>query len=254
MTAPHSAPRVPKPAPCVIFATPSLSHTVTLDFLRSWTNTVWALKDAGIAHGRIDRGGDCFIDKVRNKLVQEFLDGPGTDLFFLDDDLGWPAEAVMRFIARPEPILAGVYPKKADDPDWPVALDADAATGELITDQGLYLASFAGCGFLRIKREVLETLVKLVPPFKDPELNGKTGTYPMLFETGIDDRGWYQGEDVSFFRLARAHGFPLWVDPDIAFRHRGGKTWSGTLIDHLETFRAKAKVAVANTATETDHA
>lgn len=232
-------------APCVIFATPSLTHTVSLDFLRSWTNTVWALKDAGISHGRIDRGGDCFIDKVRNKLVQEFLDGPGTDLFFLDDDLGWPAQKVMDFIARPEPILAGVYPKKMDTMDWPVALDADLGTGELITDQGLYLASFAGCGFIRIKREVLEKLVPLVPRFTDPEANGKTGDYPLLFKTGVDARGWYEGEDVSFFRLARANGYDLWVDPDIDFKHRGGKTWGGNLSHHLDTFREKARIAAA---------
>lgn len=230
--------------PFPIFATPSLNHTVTLDFLRSWTNTVWMLKDAGIKHGRIDRGGDCFIDKVRNKLVQEFLDGPGTELFFLDDDLGWPAQKVMDFIHRPEPILAGVYPKKSDDADWPVALDADIETGELVTDQGLYLASFAGSGFLRIKREVLETLVPLVPRFNDVEMGGRIASYPQLFKTGIDERGWYEGEDVSFFRLARQHGFDLWVDPNIDFKHRGGKTWGGNLSNHLDAFRARAKEAV----------
>ena len=228
---------------CAIFATPSLNHSVTLDFLRSWTNTVWALNRSGIDHGRIDRGGDCFIDKARNKLVQQFLDGKGTDLFFLDDDLGWPSEKVVEFLARPEPILVGVYPKKMDELDFPVALDADRSTGELITDQGLYLASFCGSGFLRIKRAVLEHLVTLVPRFTDIELQGKTASYPHLFKTGVDDAGWYEGEDVAFFRLARANGYETWVDPDIHFKHRGGKTWEGKLSDHLDTFRARAKMA-----------
>lgn len=227
-----------------IFATPSLSHSVSLAYLKSWTATVWLLKDSGIPHGRIDRGGDCFIDKVRNKLVKEFLDGEGTDLFFLDDDLGWPPEKVLEFIARPEPILAGVYPKKSDDVDWPVALDADSKTGGLITDQGLYLASFAGAGFLRIKREVLEKIVPLCPLFKDQEQGGKTGEYPLLFKTDVDERGWYEGEDVSFFRLARQQGYDLWIDADIQFSHRGAKSWHGRLSDHLETFAEKAKVAV----------
>lgn len=228
----------------VIFATPSLSHTVSLDYLMSWTNTVWAMKDRGIVHGRIDRGGDCFIDKVRNKLVQQFLDGPGTDLFFLDDDLGWPYEKVLDFIARPEAILAGVYPKKMDKTDWPVALSVDLDTGKLITDQGLYLASLAGCGFLRIKREVFEAIRPHVPTFKDQELNGPDSEYPMYFKTGIDPDGWYEGEDVAFLRLAKEHGYDLWVDPDIHFKHRGQKCWEGRLSDHLDTFSERAKVAV----------
>lgn len=226
-----------------VFSTPSLSHTVTLDFLRSWTNTVWLLKDAGIAHGRADRGGDCFVAKVRNKLVLEFLEGPGTDLFFLDDDLGWPAPKVLEFLSRPEDIVAGVYPKKSDEIDWPAAFEADAETGEFITNNGLYRAAFAGAGFMRIKRHVLETMVAAVPTFMDIEMHGKVGTFPLIFNAGLDTDGWFCGEDVAFCRLAKQLGFDIWIDPEIDFRHRGGKTWNGRLSDHLDTFRTKAYAA-----------
>lgn len=230
--------------PIIIFATPSLNHAVSLDYLKSWTNTVWLLKDADIAHGRVDRGGDCFVAKVRNKLVSEFLDGPGTDLFFLDDDLGWPAQKVIDFISRPEPIIAGVYPKKSDAMDWPVGLRADGDTGGLIKRDGLYLASFTGTGFMRIKREVLERLAAVVPTFKDIEIAGVAKEFPLIFNAGLDADGWFCGEDVAFCRLANAHGFDIWVDPDIDFKHRGGKAWAGNLSRHLDTFQEKATLAV----------
>lgn len=232
-----------KPYP--IFCTPSLGHHVSLAYLQSWSKTSWLLKEAGISFGRIDKGGDCFIDKVRNKFVQDFLDGEGTDLFFLDDDLGWTPEKVLEFVLRPEPLLAGIYPKKMDDLDFPVALDASVETGELITDQGLYLATFAGAGFLKIKREVLEKLVPLVPRFKDMEYGGIVKGYPYLFQTGINKDGFYEGEDVAFLRMARAAGYDLWVDPTVEFRHQGLKTWHGKLSDHLETFRQKGMLAMA---------
>lgn len=228
----------------VIFATPSLSHTVSLDYLKSWTNTVWLLKDKGIVHGRIDRGGDCFIAKVRSKIVTDFLNGPGTDLFFLDDDINWPSAKVLEFIQRPEPLIAGVYPKKADKVDWPTALLADEKNGELIVNDGLYLAEFAGCGFMRIKREVLETLYPKAHPFKDIEFGDVEFNSRAIFNSGPATDGWWRGEDVDFCLSARAAGYELWVDPNIAFSHRGQKRWDGTLADHLDTFRERAKMAV----------
>ena len=85
---------------CAIFATPSLDHRVTLDYLRSWTETIWLMSSKGIAAGRVDRGGDCFVAKARSKLVTDFLNQypMATDLFFLDDDIGWPAEKVIEFV------------------------------------------------------------------------------------------------------------------------------------------------------------
>jgi hypothetical protein len=227
--------------PCVYFATPATDHMVTLNYLTAWTNTVWALKDRGISHGCINRGGDCFVAKVRSKIVGDFLQTDGTDLFFLDSDIGWPAEKVIEFIHRPEPIIAGVYPKKSDELDWPVQLDADASTGALVELAGLVRANgFAAAGFMRIKRRVLQHLWDKAPPFKDVEPHGKIGQYRAVFNSGPDADGWWCGEDVNFCREAVAAGFDIWVDPDIEFTHRGGKTWAGRLSDHLGTFRDKA--------------
>lgn len=227
-----------------VFATPSLDHSVSLDYLRSWSETQNLLFQHGVPFGLLTRGGDCFVDKVRCKLAQQFLDGTGTHLFFLDSDLGWDARKVLEFLQRPEPMLAGVYPKKADDMDWPVALEADGDTGKLITDQGLYLAQFAGGGFLCIRREVIATLAPLVPRFMDIEMGGVTADFPLLFESCVGADGWWQGEDVGFFRLAKKHGYDLWVDCDIHFKHRGSKVWEGRLSDHLDTFEKKAQIAV----------
>lgn len=232
--------------PVVYFATPSLDHRVTLNYLTSWTDTVWLLKDRGIRHGCINRGGDCFVAKVRSKIVGDFLKTDGTDLFFLDDDIGWPAEKALEFIDSPELIIAGVYPKKSDDLDWPVMLDADADTGnlfELMDGGSAHLVranGFAPAGFMRIKRHVLEVLWDKAPLFRDPESGGKVGEYRAIFQSGPDADGWWCGEDVNFCREAVAAGFDIWVDPHIEFSHRGGKTWTGTLADHLDTFRHKA--------------
>lgn len=227
-----------------VFATPSLGHAVCLEYLTSALQTnglMWAQQRP---HAWTQLAGDCFIAKVRSKMVDEFLVGAGTDLFFIDDDLGWPPGKVLEFLDRPEPIVAGVYPKRMDTRDWPVALGADAETGELIEHDGLIRAVHAPTGFMRIKRDVLAHLVELSPTFRDAEKDGVIKEYRAVFNAGPGADGWWWGEDYHFCNLASANGYEIWVDPNIEFSHRGDKRYTGTLADGLDTFRARARAAV----------
>jgi len=239
---------------CVILATPCLNHAVALEFLRSAVATTHLLSNRFLADGDFgfswqQRAGDCFVAKVRSKLVGEFLDNPhATDLFFIDDDLGWPPEKVLEFLDRPEPILAGAYPKRSDTLDWPVSLLSDAATGELIEDQGLIAADLAATGFMRIKRAVLEALYPLGPVFREREADGVERQWRAVFNSGPADDGQWWGEDYHFCNLARANGFDIWVDPSIEFHHRGQKRYTGTLAQSLDQFRARARQAARSAA------
>jgi len=230
-----------------VFATPSLNWTVSLEYLRSWTETHWALANRGIQSGVLTRGGDCFVAKVRNKMVTEFLRNfpSATDLFFLDDDIGWPAAKVVEFLDRPEAVLAGVYPKKSEMTDFPVELAANDRTGELIERDGLVRANAAPTGFMRIKRHVLETLADTAQRFVDLELDGSTPDHYGIFESGIGTNGWWWGEDYTFCQKWTGAGGEIWIDPSIAFTHRGQRKWEATLSDHLDAFRERGRQAVA---------
>ena len=154
----------------VLFATPSLDHRVCMDFFCSSLETQRLLMAAGIGQGYIQIGGDCYLAKVRNKLVAQFLaHADATDLFFLDDDIGWQPEKVIEFLSRPEEVVAGIYPKKSDDLDFPVELEADAETGQLIERDGMVRASAVPTGFLRIKRAAIERLVAANGVFRETE-------------------------------------------------------------------------------------
>ena len=232
----------PKPPISVVFGTPTLDSRVSLEFLHSMLSTTWLLMQEAIPHGYINRGGDCFVAKVRSKIAAEFLsDYPdATDFFFLDDDIGWPAEKVLEFLRRPEDVVAGIYPKKQDKEDWPVQLAADADKRELIERDGLFLAYMAPTGFMRIKRRVLERVAEVAPRFHDQETDG-TKEWPMMFCTGIGPDGFFWGEDYSFSRLVAQLGFEIWVDPDINFSHRGHKVWKGNIKTAMPKFRKMVK-------------
>ncbi len=232
----------------VVFATPSLTHKVSLDYLRSALETSWLLISNQIQPGYIQRGGDQFIAKVRNKCVHEFLtEHPDAEnLFFLDDDLGWPAAKVLEFLERPEDILVGAYPKKQESEDWPIVLwDGD---GSLVERDGLVRCVAGPAGFMRIKRHVLERMAMQAGYFKDMEADGTEIICANVFTAGVGPDGWYWGEDYAFCKNADAAGFEIWCDPDIAFKHRGDKSWNGTLSNSLDRFKERALAQHESTA------
>ena len=239
---------LPRTDICVIFSTPTLSHSFSAEFKRSWTETIWACASRQIAVGVNDMGGDPYLAKVRSKLATAWLrDYPiATDFFFLDDDIGWPAQKVIEFLERPEPVLAGIYPLKSDDINFPVELKADVTTGKLIERDGLVAALSVPTGFLRFKRHVIERIAKISAPFKDQSPDGTPTEHLEMFRMGRAADSWWWGEDYYFSR-AWVDGLDgeLWVDPNIPFTHRGSKAWKGNLSDHLEKYRERAAEAVA---------
>lgn len=230
--------------PDVIFATPTLSHSFCVHYHRSIMETSWLCMANGITTGVMVRPGDCFVDKARNKLVTDFLrEFPGTEnFFFLDDDIGWPAEKVIEFLRRPDPIVAGAYPKKGEYRDFPCSLALDRDKGEIIESQGMVLAVLAPTGFMRIKRHVLEELQANSSVFEDITPDGDYASYSYIFETGRGHDGKFWGEDYTFCRKVIDRGHHIWIDPDITFKHQGIKTWEDRLSNHMTTFRRRAQM------------
>lgn len=226
----------------VIFCTPSLDHRVCLDFLNSSIRTDRLLRESGIAVGHLQYGGDPYLAKVRSKLVSDFLDKhpTATDLFFLDDDIGWPAEKVREFVLRTEDVVAGIYPKKQDTLSFPCQIAGDERGG-VIERNGLVKAISLPTGFLRIKRHVLQALADKSAKFKELNKDGTKHEYYNIFEMGLGPDGDWWGEDHALSQRMIELGFDLWIDPNIPFTHRGSKAWAGTLGAHLTISRASVK-------------
>jgi hypothetical protein len=222
----------------VVFATPSYSHLATLDYLSSALSVEQLITKMGIPHAWLLRGGDPYLAKVRNRLVTEFLrDFPDMEnLFFLDDDVGFPAQKVIEFLLRPEDVVCGIYPKKSEKVDFPVHLSCDRATGNLIEQNGMIGALAVGAGFLRIKRHVLEKMADEAMKYTE-SLDEPLEYFYNIFSMGMGDDGQWWGEDYVFCKKWTNMGGKIWVDPDIDFTHRGTRGWQGNLSKHLQTYR-----------------
>lgn len=223
----------------VRFATPCLGHQVTLEYLMAALHTQELMLSNGIRHTWANRPGDPFIAKARSSIACDFLATEETDLFFLDDDIRWPAHKVLEFIESDAPVIAGVYPHKLDALSFPCSLEA--TEDGLVEKDGLYRAVLAPTGFMRIKRWVLEALYEDAPPYRETEADGRTFERRAIFNSGPGIDGNWWGEDYSFCNACRAHGIDVWIDPDIPFHHRGQKRYEARMSNSIEVFKAKAE-------------
>jgi len=228
------------PPQCVVFATPTLTNAVCTEFHRSMLETEWLLAANGIATAHKLVGGDPYLARVRNRLATDALVDVDnmTDFFFIDDDMGWEAEAVLRLLLHPAPVVAGVYPKKNDVTEFPCELDF---TDEhlWIDDRGFYRARMVPTGFLRIKRHVLQRFAETSAVYRDMDGNKGTRDTFNIFQMGhcAEDGKWW-GEDYAWCQMWGKMGGEIWVDPNIRFSHRGQKRWEANFIDSVRKFEA----------------
>jgi hypothetical protein len=198
-------------------------------------------------------GSDALITRARQNVVAHFLGiEAATHLLFIDADIGFEPEQVFRLMDFDAPMSAAVYPIKRID--WEkVAAMAQAGraplhkaalsymvefvdAGPIETRNGFARVSYAGTGFLMIKREALVSMIQHYPELRyahDHKPNDKLAGSPWrsaLFNCMIDsETGTYLSEDFSFCRRWTAMGGEIWADLESRLTHVGTVDFAGDL-------------------------
>jgi hypothetical protein len=210
----------------VFLAVPSYGG-ICAEFVYSLFGSKEELAKANIAADLCIFDGNCHVDDSRNRLVREFLDSDCDQLVFLDTDLQWDALDLVRLIQHDRPIVGGIYPLKQKQEEFPVRW---LKGGEIWSDKdGLIEVESVPTGFLKIKREVFETLEKQVPKFQT-RVDHKM--LPLIFERTMVGKARFGG-DYEFCRKARAQGFGVYIDPEMRFIHMGAGEWGGSFGSYL---------------------
>jgi len=212
----------------VFLAVPSygpISAFTTLSLFRAHT----ALVEAGYGVELGLLAGECHVDDARNRLVREFLNGTCTDLVFIDADIGFIPDDLLRLLSHDRDVVGGTYPMKQAIEQFPVRLKG----GEIWSDKdGLIEVDGLPTGFLRVRRNVLE---RLAADSLEYQIKGgeDTQTTRLIFERLIIDGGRVSG-DYAFCHKWKQAGGRIWCDPEADLGHVGDKTWTGTLSAHLK--------------------
>ena len=172
-----------------------------------------ALSNSGIESELAIYAGDCHVDDARNRLVRDFLESNCDDLVFIDADIRFEVESLVKLLSYEVDVVGGAYPLKQEEEAYPVRF----MPGEIWSnDQGLIEVLSLPTGFLRIKRHVLQTLYDLSPKF-NPKSDNRS-QLATIFERGLYDNCRFGG-DVHFCKKCRERDIKIYLDPDIWFEH-----------------------------------
>jgi len=189
------------------------------------------------------------IHQARNYLTAVFLTTEYSHLLFIDADVEFAPEAVLRMMMAKKDIICTPY--RAKNPD----LNNHTYTVKFpdpkivpILPGGLVEIEAGPTGLMLIDRKVFEKIIKNRPDLKiknrvNPgikEDEKSHGFYHLFFDFAFED-GYTIGEDLSFCKLARKEGFKLYANIDSMTAHRGEYAWTGKFGDSLKSINKKMK-------------
>lgn len=179
--------------------------------------TAGLLQSAGLHGGWLPLAGQSDLYVARNVLTNEFFRRKEFDtMVCIDSDIGFGRRELQMLIDTTEPIVSGLYTDKCQPPmPFCRGMDGMQIPLEQIPKEGMIRTRFVPGGFLKIEREVLQSIVdqNLVPSYGGGKFhhfyNGRIALDNLL------------SEDYSFSDLVTQAGFQVWMHCGIRLSHDG---------------------------------
>lgn len=217
----------------VFFATPCYGGMLTDQYFLSMFKMSQTFMQYGINFRITTLRNESLITRARNILTAMFLDSDCTHLMFIDSDIEFQPEDMLRALAYDKPIMAGAYPKKALPVQYAINFKfIDPETRQIRVENGAVEVLDASTGFFLIKRETIEKMIKAHPELhyrNDSNIDPRLNKYCYaLFDTILDpDDNRYLSEDYTFCRRWQKLGGEIWLDPNTKLNHVGSYTFEG---------------------------
>ena len=247
----------------IFIATPCYGGQIGEPYFRSMMRLAILCNKYDIQFTVSTLANESLITRGRNTLVSFFMEHPeATHLFFVDADIEFDPNDMLRMVAYDKPITVGAYPKKAinwdsivsaarrDETETPATIeghssnyvvnfdflkdDKGVAQNQIQIRDNLIKLKDAGTGFMCIQRQVIEQMFKEYADLKyanDINVDEKFEKHMYaLFDTMIDPESRrYLSEDYTFCRLWQQMGGEVMLDPRTGLNHVGHYTFRGNI-------------------------
>ena len=198
-----SARALPDRFPSVAIAVPSAA-TVHADFCMSLATMCYNLNELPLM---MITARSSIIAEARNNAVKMAQDGGAEYLFFIDSDMTFPADTLLRLLVRDEDVIGATYSRRTP----PLTF-----LGDILSEQpadappGLVEMARIPTGCLLIRMSVFQKLKAPYFRFRTCEIAGQI-----------------VGEDYDFSDRVREQGYRIWCDPILSKKlgHLGQQTF-----------------------------
>lgn len=241
-----------------LIAMPCYDRLISEPTFMSMMRATVSFREIGLKFG-ISTISDSLITRGRNQLVAKFMANKAfTHIMFIDVDLAFNHEDILKLLWHEKDIITGAYPIK--EINWSAVeklvqngTDKDklaekstrfvvnpvlGGSGRVRVDNGAISIYDAGTGFMMISRNAIEKMIEAYPELK---YNDDTGSLKdeernysyAFFNSYVDEDGRFLSEDYGFGRYWQKIGGEVWVDPSIELVHLGRFEYKGKMIDWL---------------------
>ena len=242
----------------LVVATPCFGGQISVLYAASLFKLQTLLRAYGDINLKlIFKDGDALITRARASLISQFLDDPSaTHLLFIDADIGFEPEQVLRLLQCGAEMCAAVYPIKRIDWDKvkktidnarpnPAAAslqyvfevddpDAVVASGRL--RQGALCRHRLPHDPARRRWKKCARNIRSLQFKRDHSLDAATASDNRfaLFECMIAEDGTYLSEDFAFCKRWIDIGGEIWADLNSKLKHVGPMAFSGDLSSQFQ--------------------
>jgi len=189
-----------------------------------------------------------YIAYARNILTAKFLQREEDYLLFIDSDLEFEPECVLKMLITEKDVICTPYRVKTNEPDSvKYTVSIQDPKNVKIFQGGLVEIDNGPAGMMLIKRTVFEKMIKDYPD-KEIKVNTNEDTFPNdlrvynFWDSNFKDGVW-KGEDIYFCDLARQSGFKVYANLDSTLTHHGSFGYKGKYGD---VFKMKQKNGTKN--------
>lgn len=202
---------------------------------------------------------ESLVHRARNISIARFLYKSDADIFmFIDADIHFEPESVIRLVKSQHPVSVAVYPKKCIMWDQAQTGVKNNDTRDIVKISSSLVMNFkhqstriengfaevldGPTGFMVIKRKVIEDMYAKYPELNcvNDHQNRDLDTYCAIFDCMIDPQTKrYLSEDYAFCRRWQQMGGAIYADCFTTLGHVGNLRFNGCMEDRIKNKNGK---------------
>lgn len=198
----------------VVFCIPTITrpYEVCINSLKA---SVPLIEAAGWEHGVVSEIGNPYISAARSYMLRKALDAGADVIVFIDHDLSWKPEDMLKLIETEGDVIAGIYRfKDGENVNYMGTIDDIDGIPQVRKD-GCIKATRVPAGFLKVTKGAIN---KFMTAYPDLCYGPKFNLSVDLFNHGAYKGAWW-GEDYAFSRNWIDCGGEIWIVPDLDLDH-----------------------------------